>query len=548
MTASSDSSTDAAARRGRSRPRRHLGFLLLFLAGTGACVLGLQQLRARFVFESFRVAAAPAIPVERVRLAGHDSPPVHFLLLHGYGANRRQLIHLAEVLATTGAEVYVPDLPGRGDHPGTLSQRPPEGPGPTLPTPRETQAASAVVQALEGRFGVRPERLVVVGHSLGGGVALEIARRYRPVATVSLAGLERPVAPGEPPNLLLVTARVEIPSLRGAADRMYERARSGRAVAGDEMDRFLEGRAVGREEFAATHASLPFHSSVQQAIVEWTNRALPGARLTLPPYFNEALLAWEFSGLFFLAGLFVPLAGLAGWVHEPVGEEVPETRLASWSRVRLASYALLAGAAGVSSLRLLAWFGWPHPLSFLHLADGDYLASLLLFSTVWLLPTLRRRPHLEVWRGMASRTGVAAVLAAYVILAGGGFITWQLFDLSPTPTRLAKMLLLAAVLFPYGLGEERLLRSVGCPQRRASPLVAFLVWRLALLVGIIYGAVALSSGEGLLVVMGVPLVLLSLVEYFFSATLYRSLRSVYANAVLKAVLLGWIIATVFPLR
>jgi len=49
-------------------------------------------------------------------------------------------------------------------------------------------------------------------------------------------------------------------------------------------------------------------------------------------------------------------------------------------------------------------------------------------------------------------------------------------------------------------------------------------------------------------VLGVPLLGLSLLEYFFSAALYRALWSAYANAVLKALLLAWIIATLFPLQ
>jgi hypothetical protein len=38
------------------------------------------------------------------------------------------------------------------------------------------------------------------------------------------------------------------------------------------------------------------------------------------------------------------------------------------------------------------------------------------------------------------------------------------------------------------------------------------------------------------------------VEFFFSSVLYRALGSAHADALLKAILLGWFIATVFPLR
>lgn len=533
MTASSDSST--AARPCPGRGRQWL-FLLFFLAGAAACWLGLAHLRARFVFESFRVGDANPIPVERVRLADRDSYPAHFLLLHGYHANRRQLLHLAEVLAAAGADVYVLDLPGRGDNAGAASLRPSGQPGSAMRTPRETAAALAVVRYIEHAFGVRTDRLVVVGHSMGGGVALELAREVNPAATVSLAGLERPVAPAKPRNLLLITATLEIPALRRAADRMYERARQGGAAA--------------RLEFPATHASLPFHSPVERAIVAWTNRTLPGARLTIPPRFNRWLLALEWATLFFLSALFLPLAELAGRAldHAPFGEVVLETRFTLWSSLHLAGYALLAGGASVSAIRLLAWFGWPHPLSFLRLLDGDYLASVLLLATLWFLPVLRHRAWIRAGRETAASVGVALGLAAYLIVVGGGFLTWQLFDLWPTPGRWARMLLLLPILFPYALGEELLLRSVSKQARGTTALSTFLVWRLALLAAVLYGVLALGSGEDMLVILALPLVVVSLAEYFFSAALYRVLGSVYADATLKALLLGWFIATVFPLR
>ena len=535
MTASSDSNTTARPPRGFRG--RLLALLLVFLAGAASSVGGLAHLRGQLRFESFRV---DDIPVERVQPQSGEAR-VHFLLLHGYGANRRHLLHLAEVLATTGGDVFLMDLPGRGNHPGRATPRPPGGFHASMATPRETRAALTVVRHLEKKFGVRPERLVIVGHSLGGGVALEVARAVNAAAVVSLAGLERRVAPGDPPNPLFITARLEIPDLRRAADRMHERVRAARAA---------------RLEFLATHSSLPFHSSVQRAIVNWTNRAVPairavpGAGLNLPPRFNAWLLGLEVAGLFFLAGLFVPLAGLAGWAlnPEPLGEVVPETRFTPWSPLHIFGYALLAGTAGVSALDLLKFFGVAYPLAFLRLEGGSYLASLLLLSTLWLLPALLGRPWVRSWPEAGAKMGVAAALTAFVIVGCGGFVTWQLFDLWPTLGRFGKMLLLVPLLFLYALGEELLGRTYARALRSPSAFDAFLAWRLALFAGIVYAAFFLGSGEPMLVVLGVPLLGLSLLEYFFAAALYRALWSAYANAVLKALLLAWIIATLFPLQ
>lgn len=532
MIRSNDSSTGKST---RSR-RRQILLLLLFAASAGASWLGLLLLRQRFVFESFQVGEAEPIPVERVRLADRDSHPVHFLLLHGYGANRRQLLPLAQVLAAAGGDVYLFDLPGRGNHPGAISPRPRAGPGASLPTPRETAAALVVADYLQRRLGVRPDRLVLVGHSLGGGVALDLARRITPAATVSLAGLERPVEPGQPPNLLLITARLEIPGLRRAADRMYERARDGGSIA--------------RREFLASHSSLPQQAAVQRAIIEWTNRAIPQARLRLSTRFNILLFVLIPLALLSLTALFVPLATLAGALLSPSAssEEAQAGPLVVRTLPGLAAYALLAGLVTVAVLRLLEGFDLPHPLAFLRIADGDYLASLLLLATPWLVPLVGRLPRIHPGRATAARVAIALGLAAYVIAIGGGFLTWQLFDFWPTFDRFARMLLLAALLLPYALGEELVVRRFAGRRHEGRALAAFLLWRAALLTAIFFGVVALGSGEALLLIMSIPLLLLSLVQYFLSAVLRRALGSAYASALFNALLLGWIIATLFPLR
>jgi hypothetical protein len=106
---------------------------------------------------------------------------------------------------------------------------------------------------------------------------------------------------------------------------------------------------------------------------------------------------------------------------------------------------------------------------------------------------------------------------------------------------------LAVVLLPYALGEELLVRTYA-KQATGRALSGLLLWRLGLLLAILVGAAALNSGAALLLMMTVPLAALSLVEFFFSSVLYRALGSAYADGLLKAVLLGWFIATVFPLR
>lgn len=89
-----------------------------------------------------------------------DGPPV--LFLHGWGLNHRSYRHALGRLARSGVRVYAPALPGFG------------GTGP-LPADRFSLVGYAgwVAQFLDA-VGVTG-KVVVVGHSFGGGVAIQFA-------------------------------------------------------------------------------------------------------------------------------------------------------------------------------------------------------------------------------------------------------------------------------------------------------------------------------------------------------------------------------------
>jgi pimeloyl-ACP methyl ester carboxylesterase len=116
--------------------------------------------------ERATVLGRPAVFLRR-RAADPSPTGPHFVLLHGAGGNHRSFDEL--VAALDREDVIVPALPGRS---GT------EG-----PPPATAAEAAAFVRALLAALGV--ERFVLMGHSYGGGIAMEVA----------LAA-----AMGEPPN------------------------------------------------------------------------------------------------------------------------------------------------------------------------------------------------------------------------------------------------------------------------------------------------------------------------------------------------------------
>ncbi|XVJ70193.1 MAG: alpha/beta hydrolase [Rhizobacter sp.] len=94
-------------------------------------------------------------------IPGHAPTPICVVMLHGAAHNHSVWLSLAEVLQRSGIAVMTPDLPGHGGCPG--------------PALADLPACADWVLNLAATRG--PQRLVLVGHSMGALIALEAAAR-----------------------------------------------------------------------------------------------------------------------------------------------------------------------------------------------------------------------------------------------------------------------------------------------------------------------------------------------------------------------------------
>jgi len=248
-----------------------LGLVLAYVA---VClVVFLFQRRLQYVPDRAR-PAPPGGGVRAVELATEDGlrleawhrpadpggelADLTLILFHGNAGHRGDRLGWLQLLASTGAGVLVVDYRGYGGNPGTPSEQ---------GLYRDGEAAVRWVREQVGG------RLVLMGQSLGGGVAVELAARRAPAglilqnAAASLADVARGAYPWLPTGLLMrdrFEAALRIPAvgcpllaIHGEQDRvipfelgrrLYEAARGPKAwwaVPGAGHDDLLE--AAGPE-------------------------------------------------------------------------------------------------------------------------------------------------------------------------------------------------------------------------------------------------------------------------------------------------------------
>lgn len=127
---------------------------------------------------SWNDRAAASVPIEEVDVETSDGVQLvcwyarpksargTLLFFHGNAGNVSDRLPQIERLAALGLEVFAVGYRGYGKSAGA---------------PSETGLyadAEAAWQALTVRFGVKPERIVLLGESLGGGPALELATKH----------------------------------------------------------------------------------------------------------------------------------------------------------------------------------------------------------------------------------------------------------------------------------------------------------------------------------------------------------------------------------
>ena len=473
------------------------------------------------------------------------------IVFHGLSANRRVMSYLGEELAQAGFRVYMLDFPGHGDNTESFTFA------------RAEQCAAESIGTLIRRGEIDPGKTALVGHSMGGAIAIRLADQFPTAATIAISPAPLVLPHRMPSNLLVFTAQFDLPLLKRAARHIASAAQGGRTDASD----FSERRAFDLNRIAfATHSSLIVDWRVRDKSLEWIERSFAREHIeTIAP----GDLVFPLNGMIDgdvgrqaqggavigLLGLLMifPLAATAiAATFRQSGAGTPATSLSMPASSELLSHSatnkiLLQWAVAAFISVCMMTIAVPlHPL--IRQFSGDYLASLLLLSAaiLWMLNWKQLKSTVNIDpRSLAA----ALVLGFVTFLVIGAWLNMQLTDAWMNWPRWWRFALMLPLLLPYFLAEESALGlSPSSRAARAKRFGFFLALRSILWLACGFAFLVTRNDQTIIIILlTIPLAAFSILQRLGADALLRRTGSVPATAVFDAILAAWFLAAVFPL-
>lgn len=467
-------------------------------------------------------------PPSNIRPAGF------VIIVHGLSANRRIMFYLGQDFAGHGIRAYLPDLPGHGDNtqPFTFASA--------------EDCATQTVAALMSEDSLDPEKTILLGHSMGGEIAVRMADKIPLAATIAISPAPMVMPRRMPSNLLVFSAQFDVWQLKHQAAALQNAAGGDRTSPQD----FAQERAFDLVEVPfATHTSMLTDRAVAHRAELWAMQALlPQAdpktlalNLDLGTYSTfgrgRMRLAGAVFGLIGLAIILPLCIAIAGKAGGEAAEPIEQTTPSRWIVLGEGMIGAMFGVLLLMKVNLLG---------FIHLYAGDYLASEALVMAIVLL--LFNRSAARTAFSARPRSLVAAgALAFAFLLAFGAWFNWEIADLwlnAPRWVRFAELLPFACIFL---FAEQAALGLVGSGKKRATRFGVFLALRFEIWLACIVAFFVLASGQILLPILVVQFGVFSVAQGVVSDALRRRTGSAAAAALFGAILTAWFVAAVFPI-
>jgi len=512
-------------------------------------------------------------------------PPTVFgtvVVVHGFSATKEFMRSLDYTLARGGFEVYGVDLPGLGDSRVSMDSA------------RLVPWFSELLADMTAKGLLSPGDIYLVGHSLGTLVVTKTAVENPDLGirgVVALSPIFAGITETQPANYLALTGQGELPGVKEVA---FEALKAGTGLDEPSLETVYGDHETGTARAAgpvqgASHISIADSREAVGATLRWLQSSAGQAGVGLPRIQTERAERGfgMFGALLSLIGLFYYLAGWLGLLgHAPRRPEahavVEDARVAaglpaqpkplalgekapplpeSVETARRRATELFAGtrlipilffAAATISAVVLGLFGAP---GFLKLSGADYLASYLLIFGVIMIPALAYTGRLvktDALVATGTRLGVPLSAALGVglffltVALVGGWVTFSFTSVLPPSFRYWLVLSLSMVFAPFAAVDELARATIHDRTGFWWGLVVSIMGKMIFLVSWYVGFMLPHPPQPFMVVGPMLVAVLVFLDVIASLA-YNEHGSWLAGAVFKALTLGWIVGTVFPI-
>ncbi len=387
-------------------------------------------------------------------------------------------------LADGGFEVYAIDLPGHGES-------------------KEPFHVELAEKAIQNATASLSQNTVVIGHSFGAGILLDLAATQHFTSMVLLAPPPLPVDQIRADRVLIATGSIDLPRIRNfvpiAAD-----------LVGSHVDTWILPLAA--------HTTPIFHPVYIKRIVDWLggdgSKTRTGTRI-----------AW-LSVMLGAATVFG-----ASWGSRRQNRRVNQQ---TGARILVVEYVVACGAA-------MILLHFVNPIGWIHLFGTDYLLGFILVAGLLLSAaamyerggTIRLDPTALFW---------ALAAAIYVIVIVGFVGLSRVMHVSLSDGRLWRFPVILAAGIPLFASDELLIRQIE-PQWKSVGVA--LLTRTLLLASLLTGALILNRESAFLILMAPPITLFWIGLWFAAAVIYKKTGDPLAAAFFSAVVQGWTFAAWF---
>lgn len=431
------------------------------------------------------------------------------LIAHGFAGSAVLMRGFALTLAHAGYTTVAWDFKGHGANPNPFLQ--------TLSTDDLLHDAESALNLAAIRALVDTQRVAILGHSMGSGIALSYGLAHTATsATIAVSPFSQSVTPSLPHNLLIMIGNLQPQFIAGAQQLLAE--------AGGEGGNLSEGTArdlviVPNVE----HIAILFSPIAQFTARAWLDGTF-GPQSGATNYVDRRML-WFGIGI---VGFIMLCVAAIGSLPAPQADRL------SIRPVWLRLVALVGGAFGATGILWLISLAGVNLTQILGLTVGGYI--IVWFGVAGLVALLILRPHLHKpssWEFAKAAIAFAALWLGVGLLGNYVWLPWLLI-----PSRLVLWVPASIVTFPwfFAIGEA------ASHSKGKAQVGWWLVQVLAFLAGLYLAFTITPALFFIFLILPVMPILLGLQSLAISPR-----QSSWAFAISSAMFTSWLLLAVFPL-